>query len=144
MREHLMTSPARHIQKALNEELAPLRNLDITLGDKLQPIMERFREQLAESSKLLATQVAPLGLAAASLQTSTATLTGSMDRVAAAADRLPLALEHVESLQQKTAVMVQKMEGAGLIERRSDPDDQRFHRLYMTPAGKQKLREIDE
>ena len=39
-------------------------------------------------------------------------------------------------------VMVQKMEAAGLIERRSDPDDQRFHRLYMAPAGKQKLREI--
>ena len=39
-------------------------------------------------------------------------------------------------------VMVQKMEGTGLIERRSDPDDQRFHRLYMTPAGKRKLREI--
>jgi MarR family transcriptional regulator, organic hydroperoxide resistance regulator len=39
-------------------------------------------------------------------------------------------------------VMVQKMEGTGLIERRSDPDDQRFHRLYMSPAGKEKLREI--
>ena len=39
-------------------------------------------------------------------------------------------------------VMVRKMEDAGLIERRSDPDDQRFLRLSMTPAGKRKLFEI--
>src|SRR5262245_17579599 len=36
-------------------------------------------------------------------------------------------------------VMVQKMEAAGLIERRSDPDDQRFHRLYLSPHGREKL-----
>jgi|ERR1700733_881013 DNA-binding MarR family transcriptional regulator len=39
-------------------------------------------------------------------------------------------------------VMVQKMEATGLIERRSDPDDQRFHRLYLTQAGREKLRDI--
>jgi DNA-binding MarR family transcriptional regulator len=39
-------------------------------------------------------------------------------------------------------VMVQKMEASRLIERRSDPDDQRYHRLYLTPAGRQKLREV--
>ena len=36
-------------------------------------------------------------------------------------------------------VIVQKMESAGLIERRLDPDDQRFHQLYFTPAGRAKL-----
>lgn len=36
-------------------------------------------------------------------------------------------------------VIVQKMEAAGLIERRSDPEDQRCHRLYLSPAGKEKL-----
>lgn len=39
-------------------------------------------------------------------------------------------------------VIVQKLESAALIERRSDPDDQRFHRLYLTPGGKQKLSEF--
>lgn len=39
-------------------------------------------------------------------------------------------------------VMVQKMEASGLIERRSDPDDQRYHRLYLTPAGREKLAAI--
>jgi MarR family transcriptional regulator, organic hydroperoxide resistance regulator len=65
-----------------------------------------------------------------------------------------LCLNHGEGISQQDlaerllltkgniCVMVQKMEGAGLIERRSDPDDQRFLRLYMTSAGKEKLREI--
>ncbi|MHC5541987.1 MarR family winged helix-turn-helix transcriptional regulator [Singulisphaera rosea] len=39
-------------------------------------------------------------------------------------------------------VIMQKMESAALIERRSDPDDQRFHRLYLTSAGRAKLSEI--
>jgi MarR family transcriptional regulator, organic hydroperoxide resistance regulator len=65
-----------------------------------------------------------------------------------------LCLNHGEGISQQNlaerllltkgniCVMVQKMEGTGLLERRSDPDDHRFHRLYMTPAGKEKLREI--
>ena len=39
-------------------------------------------------------------------------------------------------------VIVQKMEAAGLIDRRSDPDDQRFHRLHLAPAGREKLAEF--
>ncbi len=39
-------------------------------------------------------------------------------------------------------VIVQKLEAAGLIERRTDPDDQRLHRLYLAEAGKEKLREV--
>lgn len=36
-------------------------------------------------------------------------------------------------------VMMQKMEARGLIERQSDPLDQRFQRLYLTKAGRQLL-----
>jgi MarR family transcriptional regulator, organic hydroperoxide resistance regulator len=39
-------------------------------------------------------------------------------------------------------VIVQRMESAGLIERRSDPDDQRFQRLSLSPAGREKLSRI--
>jgi DNA-binding MarR family transcriptional regulator len=65
-----------------------------------------------------------------------------------------LCLNHGEGISQQDlaerllltkgniCVMVQKMETAALIERRSDSDDQRFHRLYMTSAGREKLREI--
>jgi MarR family transcriptional regulator, organic hydroperoxide resistance regulator len=65
-----------------------------------------------------------------------------------------LCLNHGEGISQQDlaerllltkgniCVMVQKMETAALIERRSDPDDQRFHRLYMTAAGREKLCEI--
>ena len=31
--------------------------------------------------------------------------------------------------------MVQRMEKAGFVERRDDPDDQRVSRVYLTPAG---------
>jgi DNA-binding MarR family transcriptional regulator len=65
-----------------------------------------------------------------------------------------LCLNHGEGISQQDlaerllltkgniCVMVQKMEAAALIERRSDPDDQRFHRLYLTPASREKLCEI--
>ena len=33
-------------------------------------------------------------------------------------------------------VILQKMESSGLIDRRTDPTDQRFHRLYLTDAGR--------
>jgi DNA-binding MarR family transcriptional regulator len=36
-------------------------------------------------------------------------------------------------------VTVQKMEAMGLLERRADPTDQRFHRLYMTDAARKLL-----
>ncbi len=62
-----------------------------------------------------------------------------------------LCLSHGEGISQQDmaerllltkgniCVMMQKMEAAGLIERRSDPDDQRFHRIYMTAAGREAL-----
>ena len=37
---------------------------------------------------------------------------------------------------------IQAMEGEGLIERRSDPTDQRVHRLYLSDAGRRKLSKI--
>jgi DNA-binding MarR family transcriptional regulator len=39
-------------------------------------------------------------------------------------------------------VIAQKLAAAGLIERRSDPADQRFHRLYLTDAGRRMLSKI--
>lgn len=39
-------------------------------------------------------------------------------------------------------VIAQKLEMEGLIERRSDPTDQRFHRLYLTEAGRKMLARI--
>jgi DNA-binding MarR family transcriptional regulator len=39
-------------------------------------------------------------------------------------------------------VMVQKMEASGLIHRRSDPADQRFHRLYLTDTGRRLIAKI--
>jgi DNA-binding MarR family transcriptional regulator len=85
------------------------------------------------------------------------------ERVSRMAKSHGLSLSHLESLlcltqeegisQQDLAerllftkgnicVIVQKLEAAQLIERRSDPDDQRYHRLYLTPGGREKVREF--
>jgi DNA-binding MarR family transcriptional regulator len=57
------------------------------------------------------------------------------------ADRLQVARSTV-------TVMLQKMEKAGLIERRSDEQDQRFTRIYLTDAGRslhaEMRRQLDE
>jgi MarR family transcriptional regulator, organic hydroperoxide resistance regulator len=39
-------------------------------------------------------------------------------------------------------VIAQRLELEGLIERRSDPTDQRFHRLYLTDAGRRLLGKV--
>jgi DNA-binding MarR family transcriptional regulator len=39
-------------------------------------------------------------------------------------------------------VIVQKLEAAGLIERRTDPTDQRYHRLYLADAGRRLLAKV--
>jgi MarR family transcriptional regulator, organic hydroperoxide resistance regulator len=65
-----------------------------------------------------------------------------------------LTLRHGEGISQQdlsermlmtkgnVCVMAQKLELAGLIERRSDPTDQRFHRLYLTDAGRRVLAKV--
>jgi len=39
-------------------------------------------------------------------------------------------------------VIMQKLEAAGLVERRSDPTDQRYHRLYLTDGGRRILAKV--
>jgi len=39
-------------------------------------------------------------------------------------------------------IIMQKMEASGLIERRPDPTDQRFHRLYLTDAARHLLARV--
>jgi DNA-binding MarR family transcriptional regulator len=39
-------------------------------------------------------------------------------------------------------IIMQKMESSGLIERRPDPTDQRFHRLYLTDTGRRLLAKV--
>lgn len=43
--------------------------------------------------------------------------------------------EMMQIARPTLTVMLQKMEKAGLIERRTDPDDQRFTRIYLAEKG---------
>lgn len=55
--------------------------------------------------------------------------------------------ELAEKLHIKAAtitVMVKRMEAAGLVERRPDPDDQRVSRVYLTEQGRVVLGKVRE
>lgn len=55
--------------------------------------------------------------------------------------------ELAEKLHIKAAtitVMVKRMESAGLVERRADPDDQRIVRVYLTEQGRVVLGKVRE
>jgi len=39
--------------------------------------------------------------------------------------------------------MIQRMERAGFVERRADPDDQRVSRVFLTEAGRQVKQQVD-
>ncbi|HEX7712714.1 MAG TPA: MarR family transcriptional regulator [Bacillota bacterium] len=55
--------------------------------------------------------------------------------------------ELAEKLRIKAAtitVMVKRMESAGLVERRNDPDDQRITRVYLTDLGRVVLGKVRE
>jgi hypothetical protein len=110
VRAEAVTGLAQHIQKALSEELAPLRNFDQTLSQRLQPIIEQFRDQLADSSRLLERQLTPLGAAVTSLEASAHTLGSAMERLSASADRLPTALGEVQMLQHRSMELVGRLE----------------------------------
>ncbi|MCT8975207.1 MarR family transcriptional regulator [Clostridium sp. CX1] len=55
--------------------------------------------------------------------------------------------ELAEKLKIKPAtitVMLSRMEKAGLVERKQDPDDQRISRVYLTDQGKEVWTEVSE
>ncbi|MDW8802156.1 MarR family transcriptional regulator [Clostridium sp. A1-XYC3] len=55
--------------------------------------------------------------------------------------------ELAEKLKIKPAtitVMLSRMEKAGLVERKQDPDDQRISRVYLTDQGQEVWREVSE
>jgi len=52
--------------------------------------------------------------------------------------------EHIHIKPSTVTVMLGRMEKAKLVERRSDPDDQRISRVYLTEHGKDILKEVKE
>jgi DNA-binding MarR family transcriptional regulator len=44
--------------------------------------------------------------------------------------------EQLDRCPETITKMVQRMERAGFVERRSDPNDERLSRVYLTPAGR--------
>lgn len=104
-----MTSPALQLQHALHQELEPLRQFDVTLGEKLEPVMLAFRDQLAASGELLQQQVLPLSQAADGIRESHQAMAGVLNNLAGAAGRLPETLSSIADLHQRTADATESM-----------------------------------
>jgi DNA-binding MarR family transcriptional regulator len=83
----------------------------------------------------MARLVKPFGLTAAHFEVLLCLKTGEGISQQELSDRLLVT-------KGNTCVTVQKMESAGLIDRRPDPTDQRFHRLYMTDTARRLLAKV--
>ena len=78
MRNELSQSPAQTLEAAL----LPLKNLESTLRDSLEPVIESFRGQLAETSTLLKEQFSLLEKAVAAVEDSVLTLRQPTEKLA--------------------------------------------------------------
>jgi DNA-binding MarR family transcriptional regulator len=52
--------------------------------------------------------------------------------------------EQLDRCPATISKMVQRMEKAGFVERRSDPSDERLSRVYLTPAGRDIKAAVEE
>jgi DNA-binding MarR family transcriptional regulator len=87
------------------------------------------------AAQRFAERVAPLGLSPARA--------GLMRAVAAEPGRSQQAMSvRLGLLPSRLVVLVDELEGDGLLERRRDPGDRRNYALYVTPAGEDRLSEI--
>ncbi len=89
------------IIERIGESLAPLANLADTLQGSLNPVIESFRSQLADTSKLIESQIQPLNSAIESFGGEVKRLTGATDALAVATRDLPVALKEAGELQRE-------------------------------------------
>jgi ABC-type transporter Mla subunit MlaD len=94
----LATGPAQ----AIREALKPLETLDQTLRDRLQPLIEGFKDQLESAASLIQSQVRPLTTAVDSFGRSVEELGRPVKSLADAAAQLPAALQEIATLQGQT------------------------------------------
>jgi DNA-binding MarR family transcriptional regulator len=87
------------------------------------------------AAQRFAERIGPLGLSPAHA--------GLMRAVAAEPGRSQQAMSvRLGLLPSRLVVLVDELEGEGLLERRRDPSDRRNYALYVTPAGEDRLSEI--
>lgn len=86
----------------LGEILAPLGNLATTLQASLEPVIEGFRVQLNDTSKLIREQIQPLAGAIEKFGTEVKALSEVAGGLAAATRDMPASLERAAAIQQET------------------------------------------
>lgn len=83
----------------IGDSLKPLENLDVTLRDRLQPVIEGFREQLDKTSALIRDQIQPLAAAVSGFEGAVLALQPTAQKLTDSAEAIPGALERVQAMQ---------------------------------------------
>ena len=106
-----------------------------------RPLRREFMFQLVETSRLLRTYVDQR----ARQHGTTRAQWGVMSRLRRQEGLNQAALAEQMDLQPiSLARLLDRLQGQNLIERREDPADRRAYRLYLTPAGRALVDDLDE
>lgn len=106
-----------------------------------RPLRREFMFQLVETSRLLRTYVDQR----ARQHGTTRAQWGVLARLRRQEGLNQAALAELMDLQPiSLARLLDRLQGQNLIERREDPADRRAYRLYLTPAGRALVDELDE
>jgi len=106
-----------------------------------RPLRREFMFQLVETSRLLRTYVDQR----ARQHGTTRAQWGVLARLRRQEGLNQAALAELMDLQPiSLARLLDRLQGQNLIERREDPADRRAYRLYLTPAGRVLVDELDE
>ena len=110
--------------------LRVLHSRDVPAGERGLATILTIVRLYAKVNDALARQAEPFGLTLPHLEVLLSLKGGEGISQQDLADRLLVTKGNI-------CVILQKMESSGLVERRTDATDQRFHRLYMTDAGRE-------
>jgi len=106
-----------------------------------RPLRREFIFQLVETSRMLRTYVDQR----ARQHGTTRAQWGVLTRLRRQEGLNQAALAELMDLQPiSLARLLDRLQGQNLIERREDPADRRAYRLYLTPAGRELVDELDE
>jgi len=99
------TEPVKQIMKDLQTSIEPLKNLQATLGETIQPVVEKFGEQLKESLKSIEEQ-------SKNLQGIMSTITDLINGIKGSTDNLEALLKDAPQVIQQTIKLQEKQQEA--------------------------------
>ncbi|MGQ9916101.1 MAG: hypothetical protein ACUVS7_01660 [Bryobacteraceae bacterium] len=101
--EHLVT-----IESEILQAIDPLRNLQATLSQTLQPVIEGFREQLKQTHAIMAEQIKPLAVVIARLDMTGNVLNASVQTMQASVSEYGQLVERAAEVGKENLALIRK------------------------------------